>query len=218
MRYISLLVLLYSSTAILGSPANAQTDLFPIPIVFEGNHDVAQVFFWYSTDEPRDRSTVNRASYNQKLFFEHLNDVEESIPDGQVGAPMLLDYSQDEGFVLLAQGKRVPIFGSMERHPIDWVENNCRKQDPTTVGIINCLLVSRGLWDSEIDRAYRQLAVAYPIEAAREAWREYREAQEVLLHEAYSGRSGSIVGILVADKTNKLYKRHAMVLADLIEW
>ena len=195
-----------------------QAQFIPTEVIFEGNHDVAQVWFWYPTDKVRDRATVVRATYDQDRYFELLYALERRIPAGHVGLPVLMEYSEQEGFVLVVDDSRVPIFGAIERHPIDWANSTCRVDADTTVGHRACLSNASLAWQQEISRAYRRLKLILPIEDSRKAWESYLEEQSALVLKSYEGDSGTIAGLLASDKITGLYKRHALTLNEVLEW
>ena len=98
--------------------------------------------------------------------------------------------------------------------------NKCLASDEgqTTSGMINCMIIARNSWDSQLNKYYNLLMNILPtdekqkLKFSQKKWISYRDSEIEFSETLYHNINGTMWGISAADRINEIVKVRAKEL------
>ncbi|MFN7920862.1 MAG: lysozyme inhibitor LprI family protein [Bryobacteraceae bacterium] len=107
-----------------------------------------------------------------------------------------------------------------DKHSIDQRMDTCMDKDPSTHGQVTCIDQAAKEWDTELNRAYRDLTQRLnPDEkatllAAQKAWLTYRDQEYKAIGRIYGKMEGTMYQPMRAHRAMSVVRARALELAD----
>lgn len=109
-----------------------------------------------------------------------------------------------------AQGKSV--------HEIDFFCEECIEENPTTVGMIDCIADAMRQWDSELNHQYQRLKDSLSEEAmatlktSQLAWIDHRDKEFEMINTVYGSMDGTMYRIIAISQKMEFVKARTLKL------
>jgi len=140
------------------------------------------------------------------------------------GRALLLAYRPESGVVLVdaESGGVLPVLRGLEKNPIELLTEQCVKENPSTMGAVECYGKGTERWDQELNRAYQALLGALDDEGkkaatkAQQEWVRFRDAQFAAIA-SVNNRQGTVWRIVSAEQRMKVVREQAERLNDQLD-
>ncbi|MDM8552084.1 DUF1311 domain-containing protein [Desulfobacterales bacterium HSG2] len=108
-------------------------------------------------------------------------------------------------------------------HPTDKFLEECMVKDSTTMGMMDCIKEAYKLWDTELNKVYKQLrSVLNPtqkkdLKTAQLKWIKYRDSEFKLIDSIYSSFEGTMYMPMNAGERMKIVKKRTLELRAYLD-